>query len=85
MANLSAATISELQEIVRDERGVELTFEQASVIASAWVAYFDKLAEIKHRTQLDGRGVSPMHGDVPGSLKSGDPDNSDAGGYQQVL
>ena len=48
-AQLNDGTIKDLQEILRDEYGREVTFAEAAEIASTLVGYFDLLARIYHR------------------------------------
>ena len=52
MAQLSEATIKDLQEILREEYGREVGFAEATEIADALVGYFDLLAKISHREKV---------------------------------
>jgi len=53
MGSLSKETISELQRIIREEYGREVSFAEASEIARDLVGYFDQLAKIKWRMDND--------------------------------
>ena len=53
MGSLSKETISELQRIIREEYGREVSFAEASEIARVLVGYFDQLAKIKWRMDND--------------------------------
>lgn len=50
---LSEATILELKEIIKEEFGRELSLAEASEIANTLVGYFDLLAKIHHRDQIN--------------------------------
>ena len=50
---LSEATILELKEIIKQEYGRELSLAEASEIANTLVGYFDLLAKIHHRDQIN--------------------------------
>jgi hypothetical protein len=47
-AMLSNATVSELITILKEEFGIECTFDEASESAEELVAYIEVLQEIKH-------------------------------------
>jgi len=49
MTQVSKELILELQTIIREESGKEVTFEEASKIANGLVGYFDTLAKIQHK------------------------------------
>jgi hypothetical protein len=53
MGPLTEKTISALQEILRDEYGREISFEETSQIATTLVAYFDLLARIYDRQKKE--------------------------------
>ena len=45
---LCATTIKELQNIIKEDYGKELTIEQSADVANTLVQYFDLLAKIKY-------------------------------------
>lgn len=44
-------TLLELQAILREDYGREITLDEAGVLASGLVGYFDLLAKIHHRSK----------------------------------
>lgn len=60
--------VEDLQEIVREEYGVVLSFQQASTIASGLVSYFDLLAKIHYRSKAEARGTPSHAGGGSGAL-----------------
>ncbi len=48
----SEQTIEKFRDVVKKEYGVDLTLKEASEILHNWMAYFDLLAKIHHRSQL---------------------------------
>jgi len=50
---LSKEIISEFQEVLKEEYGRNVTFQEASSILCGLVAYFDTLAKINHLMQQD--------------------------------
>jgi len=57
MTQLSEKTIKALQEILAEEYGREVTFAEATEIASNSVGYFDTLAKIYHREKTESPEV----------------------------
>jgi len=53
MAQVSEELIKELQQIIKEDYGEELSFEQTSQVAHTWVGYFDLLAKVYHRMQQE--------------------------------
>lgn len=51
MSQVSKELILELQTIIKEESGKEVTFEEASKIANGLVGYFDTLAKIHHKNE----------------------------------
>ncbi len=49
---LSKETIEELQKILKEDYGKNLSMSEASEVANTLVAYFDLLAEIYYRTKI---------------------------------
>ena len=45
----SEQAIKELQKIIKDEYGRDVTFDEATTIANDLVGYFDLLAKISHK------------------------------------
>jgi len=58
MTQVSKELILELQTIIKEESGKEVTFEEASKIANGLVGYFDTLAKIQHRIDTDDKKSS---------------------------
>lgn len=52
MSQVSKELILELQTIIKEESGKEVTFEEVSKIANGLVGYFDTLAKIHHGTNF---------------------------------
>ena len=50
---LSEATILELKEIIKQEYGRDLSLAEASDVANTLVGYFDLLAKLHHRDQIN--------------------------------
>ena len=48
---LSKELIAELQDILRDEYGVEISDNDAATAAAWLAAYFDALAQASHRSK----------------------------------
>jgi hypothetical protein len=46
---VSKERIEELQNIIREDYGREISFSQASSIANDMVSYFDLLAQLNHQ------------------------------------
>ena len=53
MTQVSKERILELQTIIKEEYGKEVSFEEALKIANDTVGYFDLLAKIDHKMQHD--------------------------------
>ena len=53
---VSEELVLELQGIIKDKTGQDLTFEQASEVGNTLVNYFDLLAKIYHRMKKDEQG-----------------------------
>lgn len=49
MSKVSKELVVELQKIIKEESGKDVTFEEASKIANGLVGYFDTLAKIQHK------------------------------------
>ena len=47
------ATVQELQQIIKQEYGEELSLEKVAQIARDITGYFDLLANIYHRTKIN--------------------------------
>lgn len=52
---ISKSTIEELIEVVKEEYGQDLNYEQASKLLRDWVGYFSKLAELNYRQNNDNQ------------------------------
>lgn len=50
MVTLSLQTIQELQEIIRNDYGEELSAEKTTELGKVLISYFDLLASIHHRS-----------------------------------
>ena len=61
---LSEATILELKEIIKQEYGRELSPAEASEIANTLVGYFDLLAKIHHRDQINDNENEIVTGNI---------------------
>jgi len=46
---ISKKSIEEFKDVIQDEYGTELSYEQATEILMNWVRYYDLLAKIYHR------------------------------------
>jgi hypothetical protein len=53
MVQISKEHIFELQQIIKEEYAREVSFSEASEIASGLVGYFDLLAKLYHRMQSE--------------------------------
>lgn len=53
MTQISKELITELQTIIREEYGKEISFPEVSEIANGLVGYFDLLAKIHHRDKTE--------------------------------
>ena len=45
--------VKELQQIIKDSYGKDLTYQEASEIANTLVGYYDLLAKIYHKIKKD--------------------------------
>lgn len=68
MVSLSQNTVEELQQIIRDEYGKDLSTQEATVIANGLISYFDLLAEIHHRSKVEVRGAPSQKEGGSGAL-----------------
>lgn len=57
---VSEELILELQKIIKDTYGRDVTFEEASQIGNTMVGYFDTLARIYHEMKKDDRGTDQI-------------------------
>ena len=51
MSQVSKKLVLELQTIIKEESGKDVTFEEASKTANGLVGYFDTLAKIQHKNE----------------------------------
>jgi len=66
---LSQATILELKEIIKQEYGRELSLAEASEVANTLVGYFDLLAKIHHRDQINDNENEIPTGNITEPIK----------------
>jgi len=50
---ISEATIKEIQQILKEDYGKDITYAEASEITRTLVGYFDLLAKIYHREKTE--------------------------------
>ncbi|MFH1292196.1 MAG: hypothetical protein ABIH87_03290 [bacterium] len=50
---ISEQDILKLQDIIKRNYGVELSFEETSKVANDWIAVFEVLAEIDYREKFE--------------------------------
>jgi len=62
MVTLSLQTTQQLQEIIREDYGAEISLEKTAELASGLISYFDLLASIHHRSSNEVRGVPLSQG-----------------------
>ena len=53
---ISAETVKEFQDAVREEYNQSITEEEARTMLADLVGYFDVLAQIRHQDKLDAGG-----------------------------
>jgi hypothetical protein len=58
---VSDAIIKELQQIVREDYGREISLGEAAAIMNDMVGYFDLLAEIHYREKVYEKTQEPNH------------------------
>ena len=55
MSQVSKKLVLELQTIIKEESGKDVTFEEASKTANGLVGYFDTLARIDHQDEKESK------------------------------
>jgi len=56
---ISDATVQEFRDAVKDDYGVDLSFDEARAVIIGQVSYFDLLAKIDHR-EISTSKPAPM-------------------------
>jgi hypothetical protein len=62
MTRLSEKTIKELQDIIRQEYGKEISPREAQLIASGIVGFFDQLAKMYHKIKIENPELPVKNG-----------------------
>ena len=60
--SLQKETIESFKKLIREERGMNISFDEAEEVLRTWVAYYDLLAKIYHQEKQNDENIDDNWG-----------------------